>query len=225
MSYTYSTFVDALEPFVNIAADGPEANAAFVAALPTIINMAEQRIYADLQLLATVVRNTAGLTVPNSRTFTLPVPSGAIGFNVVQSLNILNGSARYPAIKIARELMDGLWPNDVGNGALPNKWAVVNNTTLLLGPSPVTAYNVEIYGTVTPAALSADNPTTFLSTQLSGLFWLAAMSAASGYMRNFGSQADDPKMAVSWESQYTAALPSYQTEENMRKFKSSFEGN
>lgn len=224
MSYTYSTFVEALEAHVNIAAQGAEANAAFVAALPTIINTAEQRIYTDLQLLSTIIRDVSGQTVAGTRNFTLPIPSGTNGFNVVQSINIMNGSERTQVVKVARELMDCLWPSDTGTGQIPNKWAPINNTTLLFGPAPTTNFNVEIYGTVTPAALSASNPTTYLSVQLSGLFWVAAMVAASAYMRNFGSQADDPKMAVSWEQQYTALLPTYKAEEEARKFQSFYGG-
>jgi hypothetical protein len=222
MSYTYSSFVEALEAYTNIAASGAEANAAFVAALPTIIDQAEQRIYTDLQLLATVVRNTSGQTVSGTRNFTLPIPAGTLGFNVVQSINILNGDARTQVVKVARELMDALWPSDAGDGTIPNKWAPINNTTLLFGPAPTTNFNVEIYGTVTPAALSDSNPITYVSTQLSGLFWVAAMVAASAYMRNFGAQADDPKMAMSWEAQYAALLPTYKTEEQMRKFQSFY---
>lgn len=224
MSYDYSTFVDALSIFTNIAADGPEANAAFVAGLPTIIDQAEQRIYTDLQLLATIIRDSSGVTTQNQRTFIAPTPAGTNGFNVVQSINILNGTDRLQCVKVARELLDAMWPSDIGTGQIPNKWAMLTATTLLFGPSPTTAYNVEVIGTVTPLPLSVSNTTTYLSTQLPGLLFAAAMVAASGYMRNFGSQADDPKMAVSWEAQYTTLLPTYKAAEEARKFQSFYGG-
>jgi hypothetical protein len=218
MSYTYATFTEALAAHTNIPFVGPNANASFVAAMPTIIDQAEQKIYADLQLLATIVRNNVGTTGIGTRNFTLPVPAGATRFVVVQSINILNGDTRVPVTKVSRELMDMLWPSETGPGSIPNKWAPVTDTTILFGPAPTAAYNVEIYGTIRPAALSAVNTTTFLSVELSALLFAAAMVAASGYMKNFGQQSDDPKMSQSWQDQYDRMLPLFKTEETMRKF-------
>jgi hypothetical protein len=48
----------------------------------------------------------------------------------------------------------------------------------------------------------------------------ASMVFASGYMRNFGSQADDPRMSQSWESQYQLLKASAQTEQARQRFES-----
>lgn len=221
--YTYDTFVDAaLAAFSNIPTTGANANASFLAAMPTIIDQAEQKIYADLQLLATIVTDGTGLTSANTRNFTLPTPAGASQFTVLQSVNILNGTSRTPVIKCARELLDFLWPDNTGTGAVPSKWAPLTDTVIIFGPSPTTAYNVECIGTIRPAPLADDNQTTYLSTQLPGLFFAAAMVAVSGFMRNFGAQADDPKMANSWQQQYDILLPLAKGEETMRKFASFY---
>jgi hypothetical protein len=222
MSYTYATFQEALTAFTGIALTGANANSAFVAALPTIIDQAEQRIYQDLQLLATVVRDTTTATTPGTRNFTLPTPAGASRFVVLQSLNILNGDQRYPVVKCSRELLDMLWPSDTGNGSIPNRWAPLTDVVVLLGPAPTTAYDVECIGTIRPAALSSSNTSTFLSSQLPGLFFAAAMLTATGYMKNFGSQSDDPKMSASWQTQYDQMLPLAKGEETARKFASFY---
>lgn len=220
MSYTYDSFVDAaMAAFTNIPTTGPNANAAFLAAMPTIIDQAEQKIYADLQLLATIVRDTSASTVANTRNFTLPAPSGAAQFTVLQSVNIINGADRIPVLKCSREVMDFIWPSDTGTpGVLPSKWAPLTDTVIMFGPAPSTTYQVECIGTIRPAALSESNQTTYISTELPGLFFAAAMVAASGFMRNFGAQADDPKMANSWQQQYDILLPLAQGEEQKRKF-------
>lgn len=218
MSYTYATFTEAMATFTNIPFTGADANAAFIAAMPSIIDQAEQRIYQKLQLLTTIVRDATATTTPGTRNFTVPTPAGASRFTVLQSINILNGADRYPTIKISRELLDVIWPSDTGPGSIPNRWAPVTDTAILFGPAPTSAYDVEIYGNIRPAPLSASNTTTFLSVELSGLFLAAAMVTASGYMRNFGAQADDPKMASSWQDQYDRLLPDAEGEEIKRKF-------
>jgi hypothetical protein len=219
VAYTYTTFTQAISTFTSI----PLTNAALIAAMPNIIDQAEQRIYTAFDLLATVVRDSSASTTGGTRNFTLPQP-GSSRYEVVQSINIVNGATRTPVLKVSRELMDVLWPSDVGNGSIPNRWAPVTDQTILFGPAPTTEYDVEIYGTIRPAPLSATNSETFLSRDMSALFFAAAMIAASGYMKNFGSQADDPKMSASWQSQYDALLPSYKAEEMARKFAGFYGG-
>ena len=65
MSYTYATFVTALEVETNIPLTGADANAGFVAILPTIIDQAEQQLYRELDLIATIVRDTSATTTAN----------------------------------------------------------------------------------------------------------------------------------------------------------------
>lgn len=216
MAYTYNQFVTALEVETNIPLTGADANTGFVAILPTIIDQAEQQLYRELDLLATIVRDTSATTTANTRNFTLPTASGR--FVVLQSLNIVSNDQRYPLVKVSREVMDAIWPSDAGNGSLPAKWAPVTDQLVLLGPAPSATLTVECVGTIRPTPLSASNTTTFLSQYLPDLFLAAAMVNATGYMRNYGSQADDPKMALSWQARYDALLPSAQTEEMKRKF-------
>ena len=44
------------------------------------------------------------------------------------------------------------------------------------------------------------------------------MVFASGYQKNFGSQSDDPKMAMSWEDQYQKLMASANAEELRKKW-------
>jgi len=226
MAYTYDSLVDAaMAAFTNIPTTGANANASFLAAMPTIIDQAEQKIYQDLQLLSTIVRDQTGTTTPGTRSFTLPAPAGASQFTVLQSINVINGSDRTPVIKVSREVLDWIWPSETGEtGVIPAKWAPLTDTVILFGPAPTTAYGIECIGTIRPAALSDSNQTTWLSTQLPGLLFAAMMVTASGYMRNFGSQADDPKMSLSWQQQYDTLLPLAKGEETARKFAGFYGG-
>lgn len=214
--YTYSSFVTALEVETNIPLTGVDANTGFVAILPTIIDQAEQQIYRELDLLATIVRDTSGTTTANTRNFTLPTTLGR--FVVLESVNVISNDQRYPLTKISREVMDNIWPSDAGNGSLPAKWAPVTDQIIMFGPAPSAVLTVECIGTIRPTPLSASNTTTFLSLYLPDLFFSAAMLYASAYMREYGAQADDPKLAMSWQATYDRLLPSAKSEENRRKF-------
>jgi len=212
MSYTYDSFRAAL--VVEMVTDAGDVN--FVAILPTIIDYAEQRIYRELDLLSTVHRDGTGSLTPSDRNFTFPQH-----FVTSQQINVITPAAtapesgtRNPLTPVTKEFLDNVWPSASGAG-IPTYFAMDTDQTIIVGPWPAAAYRVEVIGTVRPVPLSEANPTTFLSLYLPDLFLAAAMVAASGYMRNFGSQADDPKMAVSWESQYQALKASADVE-NMR---------
>lgn len=221
MGYSYTTFTEALSLEAQIPISGASANAAFISMLPTIIDQSEQLIYRDLQLVATIVADSSGATTPNQRTFTLPTASGR--FVVLQSVNILNGTERTPLTKASREVLDFFWPNSVGVlGVTPTKWAPLTDQVIILGPSPASALTLECVGTIRPAALSVANPNTFISDYLPDLLLTAAMFFTAGYKQNFGAQADNPKLAISWKDTYDRQLQSAQIEEMQRKYQSFY---
>jgi hypothetical protein len=101
---------------------------------------------------------------------------------------------------------------------IPAAWAPLTDQVIIWGPSPAVVAQVECIGRARPANLSVSNTTPWLWAYLGDMAFAAAMVFASGYMRNFGSQADDPKMALSWETIYQALLPGAKSEEMQRKF-------
>ena len=72
-----------------------------------------------------------------------------------------------------------------------------------------------------PSTSSASNTSTYLSNYLSDLFFAGCMVSASGYLRNFGSQSDDPRMAVSWKGEFAERLASARTEELRKSYVSA----
>jgi hypothetical protein len=98
---------------------------------------------------------------------------------------------------------------------------MLNTTTILLGPWPDGGYTIEIVGTTRATPLSNANQSNYLSNQLPDVYIAAAMIFASGWMRNFGAQMDNPQMAMSWETQYQNLLKSATVEEFRRKFQAS----
>lgn len=218
MSLTYSTYVSALTTMMVTSATNP----AFVAILPNIIDYAEQRCYRELDLLSTVTTDASGRLTVGSRSFTLSTATAT--FITVQEINVVTPSGYAPdagtrnaLLAVSKEFLNQVYNSSTGS-SVPLFFAMLNNTTILVGPWPDQGYTVEVVGTIRPAPLSASNTTTFLSTYLPDLFLAASMIFASGYQKNFGAQADDPKMAMSWEDQYGRLLASANAEEMRRKW-------
>jgi hypothetical protein len=220
MSYTYSSLIAALQ--IEAVAQSSDTN--WLGIIPTILDSAEQRCYRDMDLTATIVQDTSGSLTANSRNFTLPQALGR--FVTVKGLNYFNSggttSGRTQLRPVSIHFIDATWPSEtaVSGSSVPQYFAYVSDQAYVVAPSPGSSLQMEVIGTIRPAPLSASNTTTFLTNYLSDLFFAACMVEIAGYQRNYGSQADDPKMAQSWENQYQARLASASREESRRKFQS-----
>lgn len=222
MSLTFATYTTTIANLAVYSETDPD----FVQIMPSVINYAEDRIYRELNLLSTVVRDTTASTTANSRSFQLPTSLGTFqtidGINVVTpvSSTIAAGGTRNPVTPADRQVVDQFWPSETApsSTSVPSIFGMVTDQTLVFGPAPGAAFQVEVIGNINPAPLSATNTTTYLTTYLPDLFVAASMVFMSGFMRNFGSQSDDPKMAQSWEQQYTALFASADLIDARQKF-------
>lgn len=218
MALTYTTFVNQIANLMVQDSTGTE----FTTMLPGMIDYAEQRIYRELDLLSTIVRDSSASLTTNSRDFTLPTTLGRFvtvdGINVITPANTAADSGtRNPLLAVARDYLDHVW-GSVSGATVPEYFSMITDQTIIVGPWSDNTYRVEIVGTIRPTTLSSVNTTTFLTNYLPDLFIAAAMVFGSGYMRNFGAQSDNPQMAASWESQYQALKASALQEELRRKF-------
>lgn len=218
MALTYSTFVTALAKMLVVPPDDPD----YLSILPNAIDDAEQRIYRELDLLATIVRDTSGSLSPNNRNFTFPqhiVVSESINLFVVED----GVTKRYPLTPVSREWMDAVYPDavfqgDVGQTYIPKYYAMITDQTIIVAPSPSQSYQVEVIGTIRPTPLSASNPTTYLTTYLPDLFLAEALVFGYGYLKDFGAAVDDPRASVTWEKHYQDLWQSANIEENRKKY-------
>ena len=246
MSYTYLTFQTALAlEMVVPNANTKDPN--FVAILPTIIDYAEQRCYRELDLLhAETVQWFAMTPYQRAQSFAVggavasnPAPAQQIlipervtiapstsnpGAPIVPGVPPTTGGE--PALPTTVDYIDavysGIFPSP-GPFGRPERFAPLNDQALIFGPAPDQAYFFMIQGKCRPVPLYSAAPadgtqTTFLTSVLPDLFLACAMVSASGYRHNFGAQADDPRMAVSWESQYQELLGSAKNEETRKRF-------
>jgi len=211
----YTTYVAQLSTLMG--EDPTEAN--FVTILPAIIQSAEQRIFRDLDMLGTVVQDSTVSTTAGARILGIPT-----AFVVVTEICVITPASTAPAAGTRNPLtpqslqyLDLVWPSTAG-ATVPVSFAMIDQWHIALGPVPDDSYVVEITGTQFPVTLSADNPDTFIADNLPDLFLAASMIFAAGYMKNYGAQADDPQMGMSWDAQYKELLTPALAQETRKKW-------
>lgn len=219
MSLTYTTLISSLSNLIAISSSDTN----FIGILPEVIDYAELRIQRDLDFLNSVTTDTTITTVSGTRQITAPST-----FVVIEQINMItpagttlpDSGTRVQCVPVTKEYLDYVW-NSSTTTSVPTFFAMLNNLTMILGPFPDDEYTVEIVGTQREVPLSSTNATNYMSVYLPDVYLAAAMIFVSGWMRNFGSQADNPQMAMSWETQYNNLLKSATVEEFRKKFAGS----
>jgi len=211
MALTYTSLVATLANL--IATDPTDAN--FLQILPSVIDYAELRMQRDLDLEANSTYLVGSTLTVGSLTQTF-----SADLQVINSITITNGTTQINLTPVSRDFLLTMYSSTSLTGT-PIYFAPFNPAEILIGPIPNQAYPVQIFAEVRFTRLSATNAQNYLSQQLPDLYIAASMIFVSGWMRNFGSQADNPQMAQSWETQYQALLKSALTEDGRRKFEAS----
>jgi hypothetical protein len=223
MSLTYATYVAELALLSQFNATDPN----FESNLPSCIDYATDRIVRELNLLSTMTANSTLALTTGTRILSLASLSPI--FNVLMDVNVLVPAGQTDPDLCARTQLTiqsraflnatyGTAPPVGGVVGVPQYFAMVTDQAIMVGPYPDQAYGVELIGTVRPTPISPSVATNWISLYLPDLFLAASMIQMSGYMKNFGAQADDPKMAMSWSDQYTTLRDSAATEDAMRKY-------
>lgn len=200
----------------------------FMNILPNAIDYAEDRIYREMTFLATRSQDASLTFSGNSRSLNLSqmstiiiVPEGLSAITPVGSIPALG--TRLPFLNASLDVIDTTWPVESLTvdpstvQMVERRWAMLDAFTIVVCPTPDAAYYAEITGLFRPVEISATNPTTYISIWYPDLMIAACMIFISGYMRNFGSQADNPQMAMSWETQYGKLSASATLEEQRRR--------
>ena len=225
MALTYSSFVSEIATLTVISSTVlVSGDNNFSGIMGGIIDYAEGRLYRDLDLLSASVTDTSVSCSSGVRSISLSTAQGEI--LAVDTLNLLTSAGatssfatRVPLIPASQAVVDAIYPSATSsNCGQPQYFARISNTLFILGPTPDQAYGTEVIGTIRPNPLSASNSSTWLTQNLPELMIAAGMIFAAGYMRDFGSQADDPKLAQSWEGQYGNLMKSASVDSMRQKF-------
>lgn len=198
MAITYTDLVTTLE---NLVVDTGSSD--FTAILPQAIAYAENRCYRELDMLSTRGTSSPVTLTVGSRSATCPAT-----ISVVQGISLLTPAGnspptatRVPLERTSMDFIDSFYGDETATGT-PLFYEMKNDTAIILAPTPASAWKIEIVGTLQPAAMTNSNQTTPLGNYFQDLLIAGCMVFLTGWQQNFGSQADNPQMSQSWESQF-----------------------
>ena len=228
MAQTFSTLVSEIATITAITSSVlVNGDNNFAGPMGFIIDHAEGMLWRDLDLPAARVTDTSVICSSGVRTIALSTTQGTL--LVLESVNLLTSAGatssfaiRVPLTPASKAVIDTIYPSATSSQCgQPEFFARVTDTELMLGPTPDQPYGTEVISTIRPAPLSASNSSTWLTQNAPELMVAACMIAAAGYMRDFGSQSDNPQMAQSWKAQYDALIKSMGTDALRMKFQSA----
>lgn len=199
-------------------------SADYTTILPAAIQDAEERIYQDLQFLATRTANSNARFTAGARSFTLPTsPSTILTLQGVAA--ITPASATTPALgkriqleEASLDFIDSTWPTE-SETDVPDSWAMFNEASIVVKPTPAQSYLVELTGTFRPNPISVSNPTTYVSITYPNLLLNGCMAFLLGWQRDFGAQGAiaNGAAATTWEGKYQDSLRLARGEEAIRQ--------
>lgn len=227
----YTDFVQQLTILAEAASDAEDYSLAnnpdFSNSIPFFISYAEQRIYKECIFLATRTQETTVFSPP-SRYISLGalenkiiVVEGVAAITPV-STSPANGT-RWQFQPVSLDMIDMVWPTESSTSSPLDTqtgfryWAMYDDQTVAVAPTMDAAYTCEVTGIFQPTPLSEANPDTYLTLNYMPFMLAAAMIYYAGWARDYGSQADDPKLAQSWEQQYSTLRESVVMEEQRRR--------
>lgn len=176
----------------------------FTTKIPTIINLAELRIYKDVDL--TIARKEANLAIPVIGQSLLSAPVDLV---VPRWVRIVDGD--YILQKDESFIREYIKTS--ATTGTPKYYATAESgSNFIFAPSFSSAsIQVQVGYTYRPTALSASNTSTWLSLNAWDVLLFACMVEASNFMK---MEAQD---LATWEARYAASAASLKNEEERRR--------
>lgn len=161
--------------------------------LAMFTQQAEQKIYTTVELPALRKNQTGSLTSGNKY---LTMPTGML---YVYSLAVIDGDGNYEYllnkdVNFIREA----YPNPSSTGQ-PKHYAVFDQTSLIVGPTPNTGYSVEMHFSYYPESIVTAG-TTWLGDEFDSALLNGALVEAIRF------QKGDPDMVALYEKLYVQAV-------------------
>ena len=190
----YGDLKDAIKDYTN----NTETN--FVAAIPTFVKQAEQRIYRSVNLPVNRKNVDGNITIGNKylampTDFLFPLSLSIYSSTTTDSNQIflLNKDANF---------IRATYPNVTATG-VPKYYGVFDSDTFILGPTPNVAYSAELhyyYQPTTIVDLANDSSTSWLGTNADTALLYGALIEAYTYMKG------DPDMMQLYQQRYQEAV-------------------
>ena len=166
----------------------------FVANIPTFVQLAEERIYNSVQIPA-LRKNATGTMTQNFQYFSLP--SDWLSTFSLAVIDPTTGEYEYLLNKDVNYIRAAYPPpNSTGK---PAYYAIFDNATMLLGPTPNVNYTAELHYFYYPPSI-VTNSTSWLGENFETVLLYGSLREAYTYLKGEGD------MMQNYEAKYQEAL-------------------
>lgn len=185
----YTTLVSAIQ---NVAEDD---GAEFASYIPTAINLAEEKLFRELEL-PELEQEVQGVLVPNNQLLAKPE-----GYEFSDHLRIVVDNNNTVLKKKQDSFLIDYWPNSTLTG-VPKYYSDSSETTFRLAPTPNSGYTYVLKATLKPEKLSTTNLTNYFTNNVVDCLYYASMIEMTKFMKAWS------QLPV-WENKYTQAQQSW----------------
>lgn len=155
--------------------DGTE----FLNYIPKIVNRAEERLTRVLDDYG-LVQTTAVTFNVNDNSFTLPV-----GTRTIKNINYDLGGETFQVLQRTDEFIRDYWPVSASTNDIVNYYARVDNTKILLAPTPAQNLNASIVYVAQPTPLTSATQNNYFSDYCYDALFNASMVEAMVFMKDY----------------------------------------
>ena len=190
MSFTYSQLKQAIQDYTE------NAETTFVNNLSVFITQAEERILKSVQL-SLFRKNVSGTMTASNRFLAAPAD-----FLAPFSLSFVDSSSDHVFLQFKDPDFVQTFNPDATTTGNPRFYAVFDVDNFILGPTPNSAYDVELHYFYRPASLTAgaDSGTTWLSTNAEIALLYGCLMEAYIFMKG------EPDMMAMYEKRFEEAI-------------------
>lgn len=157
--------------------------------IPTAVNLAEQRLFKELDLPDLEAPVTGTLTANNS---SLTKPAN---YRINNYFQITVGGRKTLLKKRTDDFIQDYWPDETVTG-IPKYYSDSSSTTFMLAPTPDLGYTYKLKCTVEPTQLAPLNQTNYFVTNCSDILYQAAMKEMAKFQKAW-------QQVPAWEQEYT----------------------
>jgi hypothetical protein len=183
----YATLVALLQDYTQ------NSSSEFVAAIPDIVKLAEDRIYQSVQIPA-LKRNATSNFVQGNKYLAAPTD-----FLAAYSMAVKSASGVY-AYLLEKEVgyINEAYPNPAATG-VPRYYALFNDATFVVAPTPNAFFEVELHYFYEPPSI-VDTGTSWLGDNTESVLFYGALCEAYTYMKG------DADLVALYRQRYDEAL-------------------
>ena len=154
--------------------DGTE----FLNYIPKIVNRAEERLTNDLDDYGLVAYTSVAISANNN---IVTIPNGT---RIIKNFNVEVSGTRIHLLQRTDEYIKDYWPVSASTN-VPVYYGRRDNTTVLLGPTPVSTYDAQIAYVARPVTLTSATPTNYFSDYCYDALFNACMAEALVFMKDY----------------------------------------